>query len=153
MSVIPEPMTTENLETQLGSAVYDSHGQYFMELLVAGYDVDLYYDGGNGWGDVSKILAMVSVVRGATSYEDYEKFYNMVKRDYDGGLLSRRSFARLTGIKARPANQTARTRVYRQRQAQELQALRKATALKWIDENTDEAREYIDKITDENDTL
>lgn len=139
-------MNDEQLLTFLGSAVFETHGEFFKELIDNGYDITHYYDGGSRWGDVSKILAMVSYIRGVRSYADYLAFYEAVKQPDDGGALSSVGYARVTGVKREIKTQTERTRRYRQRQADELRALRESTALKWIDENTEKALLYIRRI-------
>lgn len=140
-------MNDSDLLKQLGSAVYESHGEYFKELLLHGYNIDTYYNGAKGWGDVSRVLAIVSYIRGVRSYAAYLEFYNMVSKPEDGGAVSPRVYARLTGIKAKANNQTIRTRVYRQRQKEELVKLRELVALAWIDSNIQQAKDYIDQIT------
>ena len=136
-------MNNHELEQQLGSAIYESHGPYFKELLEAGYNINDFYDGGYGWGNVSKVLAMVSYIRGVRSYVEYVSFYEMVKQPGDGGALTPRAYARLTGIKAKPVTQTDRTRSYRQRRAKELIDLRELTAVQWIEEHPEQAIDII----------
>lgn len=142
-------MDTKQLQAFLGSAIYGSHGQYFKELITHDYDITKYYDGGHGWGDVSRVLVIVSYIRGLRSYDEYLKFYEGVKQDDDGGAVTPRVYAKLTGIKRTPQTQTDRTREYRRRIMQELKDLRESTALAWIDDNLEQAQAYIsNKITD-----
>lgn len=136
-------MNTTQLQTLLGTAVYESHGVYFKELINAGYDITTYYDGGRRWGDVSRVLTMVSYVRGLRSYAEYLKFYESIKQPNDGGVVTPRVYAKLTGITQIAKTQTVRTRNYRQRQSQELADLRESTALKWIDEHVEETKLYL----------
>lgn len=139
-------MNDTQLKAFLGYAVYDSHGEYFKELINNGYDITYYYDGSNRWGNVSKVLAIVSYIRGVRSYADYLVFYEEVKQVNDGGALTPQGYARITGIKKKVQTQTQRTRNYRRRQADELRALRESTALQWIDQNPEKALLYIRRI-------
>lgn len=129
--------TTMNLIETLGSALYETHGELCEELIKAGYDLDNYYDGGRRWGNFDRVLVMVAVIRGATSYYEYEVAFNKLKRDGDTMVIPR-LFARLTGIKAK--TQTERTNRYRANQSAELAELR---ALRWIDEHPVDAIQYI----------
>lgn len=130
-----------NLITKLGTALYETHGQLCEELISADYDLDNYYDGGKHWGNFDKVLVMVAVVRGATSYYEYEVVFNKLKQEGDS-MVSHKLFARLTGIKTKTPTQTQteRTRRYRQNQTAELAELR---ALRWIDDNPVDAIAYI----------
>ncbi|MES1987283.1 MAG: hypothetical protein V4440_04495 [Pseudomonadota bacterium] len=127
--------------TNLGTALYESHGALCEELIKADYDLDNYYDGGKSWGDFSRVLAMVAVVRGAKDYNEYLEVFESIKQG-DDHAVTPQLFARLTGIKGN--TQTRRTNDYRRRQSAELAELR---ALRWIDENLDQAKEYIAKKT------
>lgn len=130
-----------DLITKLGSALYETHGALCEELINAGYNLDTYYDGYNKWGDFDRVLVMVAHIRGALSYEGYLKTFDVIKKEHDH-VVSRPLYARLTGIKSKTPTltQTERTRRYRQNQNAELQELR---ALRWIDDNTKLAIDYI----------
>lgn len=132
-----------DLATKLGSALYETHGALCEELVRAGYDLDNYYDGSNKWGDFDRVVAMVSYVRGAKSYDEYLMHFETIKTEtgsVDDQVISRQLFSRLTGIKSN--TQTRRTYDYRRRQSAELQELR---AKRWIDEHLEEAKAYISK--------
>lgn len=135
-----------NLPEYLGIAIYESHGAYFEELIAADIDPLKYYDAHKAWGDCDRIIAKVSVLRGARSYEEYVALFKDLKRDVNDRLVSSRVFARVTGIKKTASTQTERTRNYRKRQASELAALRELTAKTWIEHNRQEAIAYIKSL-------
>ena len=137
-------MTKEEMTIKLGTHLFETYGEFCLDLVNAGYDLDLYYDGGLGWGNFTKVLVMVSVLQGATSYDEYLSWFERVKQPNDR-VASKQLFARLTKIYTPRTNttQTDRTRTYRRKTLAELQSLREATALKWIDDNIDLATDYI----------
>lgn len=131
-----------DLRNQLGSEVFESHGDLCQELIDAGYALDNYYDGGNKWGDLSKVFVMIAHIRGAKSYNDYLAMFEGLKRAPEDRTVTIQQYARLTGVKSTTATttQSARTKRYRQNQSAELAELR---ALRWIDDNTIDAIQYI----------
>lgn len=139
-------MTVEQI---IGTALYETHGAVCEELVNAGYDLQDYYDaGGLKYGDFSKVYIKLALVRGAKSYQDYVDFFHSVKQESDK-LASKQLFARVSGIYTPRVNrtQTDRTRSYRRRLKDELDALREATAKAWIEHNLDEAKDFIAKLT------
>lgn len=137
------------IEEQIGTALYETHGALCEELVQAGYDLENYYDGRGEWGDFKRVLVMVSVLRGATNYAEYEAFYRENRGEYDT-LASKQLFARLTGIYTPRTDktQTDRTRTYRLRLREERDKLRELTARAWIEGNLQEAQDFIKTLTE-----
>lgn len=138
----------DEIKQIIGTAFLDTYGDFCLEAINAGYSLDYLYDASNNWGDFSKVFIIVAVARGATSYEDYLKFFEEIKPE-DHQPASKQLFVRVTGISTAvsPQNQAVYNKTYRHKKRAELQQARELIALKWIDENTEQAQEYIDKIT------
>ncbi len=137
----------DDIQNKIGTAFVDTFGKYCLEVVNAGYDLDALYDGGRKWGDFSKVLLAVAVVRGVKSYEDYIGVFSQINPE-DHAPVSKQMFARFTGIStAQPPDQVAYNRTYRHKTKLELDQLRALNALRWIDDNVEQTREYIDKIS------
>lgn len=137
-------MEHNHLIEKLGTYIYDTYGDYFRELIAADLNVGDYYDEERRWGDVSRVLAQIAVLRGASSYKEYLLAFENLKREEHDSVLTPVSFARLTGIKKKSLTQNARTKAYRLRLRKERDELRELVALNWIDNNLNDAKKYID---------
>jgi len=107
----------------LGTAFFDDYGAYCDEIIARGYELSIYYDTKNAWGNFDRVLALVAFIRGAKSYDEYITIFNSIRQARDHAV-SNQLFSLLTGIQSKSKTQTQRTREYRQRLTDELIELR-----------------------------
>ena len=131
-----------NLKTYLGEALFQTHGDLCQSLINNDYNIEDFYTGGNDWGDFSRVYIQLAIDAGVTTYEGFLVWFGENKQDNDLAP-TRQLWTRQTGIKK--STQNIRTYKYRVKQRQELNDLREAVALKWIDENREQAINYLKK--------
>ncbi len=137
----------DDIQNKIGTAFMDTFGGLCLETVNNGYDLDTLYDGGRKWGDFSKVILAVAAGRGVKSYDGYLELFEKIK-PADHEPVTKQMFARFTGISTVDnKSQVTYNKRYRNKTKAELDELRALNALYWIDDNVEQAKEYLNKIT------